>query len=114
MGLATKPQILLATQVEAQAVYDLENAKSMVHDAESVLYEAIGVAPDVPITVQNVDQQNVPPNLSDDVETFITEALKKRPDVAAQIAAIRAGDAAIAGAKSSFTPKSESVETMAR
>ena len=35
VGLATKPQILLARQVEAQAVYDLENAKSMVHDAES-------------------------------------------------------------------------------
>jgi len=105
MGLATRPQILLAQQVEAQAVYDLENAKSMVHDAESVLYEAIGVAPDVPITVQNVDQQNVPPNLSDDVETFITDALKKRPDVAAQIAAIRAGDAAIAGAKSEFYPE---------
>src|SRR5216684_517885 len=105
MGLATHPQILLAKQVEAQAVYDLENAKSMVHDAESVLYEAIGVAPDVPITVQNVDQQNVPPNLSDDVETFITEGLKKRPDVAAQIAAIRAGDAAIAGAISEFYPE---------
>src|SRR6202040_4409321 len=69
MGLATRPQILLAQQVEAQAVYDLENAKSMVHDAESVLYEAIGVAPDMSITVQNVNQQNVPPNLSDDVET---------------------------------------------
>ena len=27
MGLATKPQILLAKQVEAQAVYDLENAR---------------------------------------------------------------------------------------
>ena len=49
MGLATRPQILLAQQVEAQAVYDLENAKAMVHDAESVLYEAIGVAPDAAI-----------------------------------------------------------------
>jgi outer membrane protein len=105
MGLATRPQILLAQQVAAQAVYDLENAKSMVHDAESVLYETIGVAPDVPINVQNVDLQNVPPNLSDDVQTFIADALKKRPDIAAQIAAIRASDAAIAGAKSEFYPE---------
>ena len=58
VGLATHPQILLATQVEAQAVFDLENAKSMVHDAASVLYEAIGVAPDVPIDVQGIDRQN--------------------------------------------------------
>jgi outer membrane protein TolC len=53
----------------------------------------------------NVDQQNVPPNLSDDVEMYITDALKKRPDIAAQIAAIRVDDAAIAGAKSEFYPQ---------
>jgi outer membrane protein len=105
MGLATHPQILLAKQVEAQAVYDLENAKSMVHDAESVLYEAIGVAPDVPIAVQSVDHQNVPANLGDDVEKLIADALKKRADVAAKIAAVHAGDAAIARAKSEFYPE---------
>jgi len=105
MGLATHPQVLLAKQVEAQAVYDLENARSMVHDAESVLYEAIGVAPDVSIAVQSVDRQNVPADLGDDVEKLIVEALKKRPDVAAQIAAVRAGDAAIARAESEFYPE---------
>jgi outer membrane protein len=105
MGLATHPQILLAKQVEAQAVYDLENAKSMVHDAESVLYEAIGVAPDVAIAVQSVDNQNVPRNLGDDVEKLIADALKKRPDVAAKIAAVSAGNAAIAGAESEFYPE---------
>lgn len=105
MGLATHPQILLAKQVEAQAVYDLENAKSMVHDAESVLYEAIGVAPDVPIAVQSVSNQNVPARLGDDVEKLIADALKNRPDVAAKIAAVRAGDAAIAGVESEFYPE---------
>jgi outer membrane protein TolC len=107
MGLATRPQILLAAQVEAQAVYDLENAKSMVHDAESVLYQAIGVAPDVSIRVQNIEHQKVPADLSNDVETFITDAIKRRPDVAAQIAAVRAGDAAIARAESEFYPEVE-------
>jgi outer membrane protein len=107
VGLATHPQILLAAQVEAQAVFDLENAKSMVHDAASVLYEAIGVAPDVPIDIQGTDRLTVPPKLTDDVEKLIADALKRRPDVAAQIAAVRAGDAAIAGAKSEFYPEVE-------
>ena len=107
MGLATRPQILLARQVEAQAVYDLENANSMVHDAESVLYEAIGVAPDVPIAIQGVERQNVPANLGDDVETLIADSLKQRPDVAAQVAAVRASDAAIARAESEFYPEVE-------
>jgi len=57
------------------------------------------------INVQNVDQ-HVPPNLSDDVEALIADALKKRLDVAAQIAAIRAGDAAIAGAEVGVLPQS--------
>ncbi len=105
VGLATKPQILLAKQAEAQAVYDLENAKSMVHDAESVLFQAIGVAPDVAISVQNIEHQNVPTNLGDDVEKLITYAIQKRPDIAAQIAAVRAGDAAIARAESEFYPE---------
>jgi len=105
LGLATHPQVLLAKQVEAQAVYDLESAKSMVNDAESVLFEAMGVAPDVPIVVQGIEHQTVPDNLDDDVETFISDALQKRPDLSAQIAAVRAGDAAIAGAESEFYPE---------
>src|SRR5215472_10422273 len=52
VGLATQPQILLAKQVEAQAVYDLENAKSMVHDAEADLRQAIGVAADTDIRIK--------------------------------------------------------------
>jgi outer membrane protein len=105
VGLATKPQILLAKQVEAQAVYDLESAKSMVHDAESMLFQAIGVAPDVAISIQNIENQNVPVNLGDDVEKLITDAIEKRPDIAVQIAAVRAGDAAIARAESEFYPE---------
>jgi outer membrane protein TolC len=105
VGLATKRQILLAKQVEAQAVYDLENAKSMVHDAESSLCEAIGVASDVPIVVQGLEHQNVPNDLSGDVEALINDAVKKRPDIAAQIARIRASDDAIDRAESEFYPE---------
>jgi len=106
-GLATAPQVLLAKQLEAQAVYDLENAKSMVHDAKSGLCEAIGVAPDVPIGVQSVDHRNVPADLSDDVEKLMDDAVKNRPDIAAKIAAVRANDAGIEEAESEFYPEVE-------
>ncbi len=107
MGLATQPQILMARQVEAQAVYDLENARSMVHDAESGLAQAIGVASDAPIKVQSADREKVPPTLGDDVEKLIDDAVTKRPDIAAQIAAVRAGDAAIERAQAEFYPEVE-------
>jgi outer membrane protein len=106
-GLATRPQVLLAKQLEAQAVYDLENAKSMVHDAKAGLCEAIGVAPDVPIAVQSVDHRNVAANLSDDIEKLMDDAIKNRPDIAAQIAAVRADDAGIERAESEFYPEVE-------
>lgn len=107
MGLATKPQILMAKQVEAQAVYDLENARSIVHDAQSGLAQAIGVASDVPIKVDGADRENVPPTVSEDVEKLIDDAVRKRPDIAAQIAAVRAGDAAIDRARAEFYPEVE-------
>jgi outer membrane protein TolC len=77
----------------------------MVHDAESGLCETLGVAADVTIDVQNLEHENIPQTLGDDVEKLTDEAVKKRPDIAARIAAIRAGDAAIARAKSEFYPE---------
>jgi outer membrane protein len=107
MGLATQPQVLLATQTEAQAVYDLENAKSMVHDAASGLFETIGIAPDMKIDIQNIQQEKIPAKLTEDLELLTNDAIKMRPDIAAKIAAVRAGDAAIDQARSEFYPEVE-------
>src|SRR5262249_60520004 len=49
----------------------------------------------------------LPKNLGNDVETLMADALKHRSDIAAQIAAVRAGDAAIARASSEFYPEVE-------
>ena len=45
--------------------------------------------------------------LGDDVEKLIDDAVRKRPDIAAQIAAVRAGDAAIERAQAEFYPEAE-------
>jgi outer membrane protein TolC len=107
VGLATRPQILLAKQVQAQAGYDLENAKSMVHDAEANLRLVVGVAADAPISIPRREVDHLPQTLGHDVEMLMTDALKRRPDIAAQIAAVRAGDAAIARAKAEYYPEVE-------
>ena len=90
VGLATQPQILLAKQAEAQAVYDLENARSMVHDAEAGLRQAVGVAADTAISIKPSQLDVLPKNLGNDVETLMADALKHRPDIATQIATVRA------------------------
>jgi len=107
VGLATRPQVLLAKQVQAQAVYDLENAKSMVHDAEANLRLVVGVAANAPIKIPGHEVDHLPQTLGDDVEMLMTDALKRRPDIGAQIAAVRAGDAAIARARAEYYPEVE-------
>src|SRR5208283_4483891 len=104
VGLATKPQTLIAAQLEAQAVYDLENAHSMVHEAHSGLAEAIGISPKMPINVRGFEQDSIPDSLGDDVDKLVAAAVKERPDLAAQVASVRAGDAAIELAHSQFYP----------
>jgi len=105
VGVATKPQVLLAKQVQAQAVYDLENAKSAVHDAEASLRQTVGVSADTDLNIDAGQLDRLPKNLSDDVEALIAEAVRQRPDLAAQIAAVRAGDAAVARARADFYPQ---------
>ena len=104
-GLGTKPQVLTAKQLEAQAVYDLENARSMVHDAEAGLRQTIGVAADADIQIQDGHLEELPQDLGADVETLMADALKKRSDLAAQRATVRASQAAIDRAKSEFYPE---------
>lgn len=107
MGLATGPQVLLAKQVEAQAVYDLEDAKSTVHDAEAGLRQTVGVPADTDIRIESGELDQMPKGLGDDVEILMIDALKQRPDLAAQAAKVQAADASIARARSEFYPEIE-------
>jgi outer membrane protein TolC len=107
VGLATKPQILLAKQVHAQAIYDLESARSMVHDAEAGLRGAIGLAPNAPINIRAGELDHLPESLGQDIEALMGDALKQRPDIAAQVAAVRAGDANIDRAEAECYPEVE-------
>ena len=107
VGLATQPQVLLAKQVVAQGVYEFENAKSMVHNAEAGLYQSLGVAADTNLRIQSARLDRLPTNLDDDVEKLMADALKHRPDIGAQIAAVRADDAEFTRARSEFYPEAE-------
>ena len=77
----------------------------MVHEAHSGLSEAIGISPKMPINVRSFEQDSIPDSLGGDVEKLLAEAVKERPDLAAQVASVRAGDAAIDLAHSEFYPR---------
>jgi len=104
LGLATQPDVLLARQVEAKAVYDLENASVMVSDAQANLALTVGVPANAPLPILDLEGQPLPQRLGVAVDEVIDSALQQRPDLAARVAQIRASEAAIGKAKADFYP----------
>jgi outer membrane protein len=105
LGLATQPALLLARQRGAQAGYDLENARLLVRDAQADLAVALGIAPNKALDVQSLDRQPLPNGLSGSVEQLIDRAVKQRPDLAAQVAALRQRQAELRGTRAAWFPK---------
>jgi len=104
LGLATQPQALLAIQVEAQSVYDLETARVMVRDAQAHLAIALGIRADTALQVQSLQAQRVASNLPAQVDQLIDTALRQRPDLAAQMALVRASEARMHQARAAWMP----------
>lgn len=104
LGLATQPDVLLARQTEAKAVYDLENASVMVSDAHANLALALGIRANLPLDIESLEAQPLPGRLDVAVDEVIDVALAQRPDLAARVAEIRASEAEIAKARADFFP----------
>jgi outer membrane protein len=104
VGLATRPELLLGKQVEARAIYDLENAHVAVKDAEADLALTLGMPANRPLAIQSLSEQPPPPELDREVDALIDTALAQRPDLAARVAELRAAEAAVEKAKAEFLP----------
>ncbi|HEY8517052.1 MAG TPA: TolC family protein [Candidatus Binatia bacterium] len=104
LGLATQPDVLLAKQVEAKAVYDLESASVMVSDAQANLALAIGVPANAALDIVSLEELPLPKRLGVTVEDVIDTALQQRPDLAARVAELRASEAAIGKARAELFP----------
>jgi outer membrane protein len=104
LGLATRPELLLAQERLAQSRFDLANAEQLLRDAQANLAVALGIAADVTFKVESLDNETVPKSLSQDVETLIAQARRLRPDLAARKAQVRASDAAVKQAQAQWYP----------
>ncbi len=104
LGLATEPALLLARERRAQAGYDLENAKLLVRDAQADLAAALGMAANAPLDVENLDRQPIPHQLGASVDQLIDRAVKQRPDLAAQVAALRRREAELRRTQAAWYP----------
>jgi len=102
--LGTVPEVALARQQEAQAIFELEDVLAVERDAQVTLAESIGIPPTTPIQVTDFSALPVPATLEDSVEKVIDKALEGRPDLIAKVAAVRAKEAEVRRARAAYYP----------
>ena len=103
-GLSTRPDVLLAQSSTAQAQYNLQTAIGAYQNARGDLATALGTSASVAVQVEPVTSLSIPETMEDSVEQLITRALRQRPDLLQQVADLRASEAQIKQAKSSYYP----------
>jgi outer membrane protein len=122
-GRATKPDVLNARAVTAQATFDMESADGDEKIARVALTEAIGAEPSPNIQIDShsansnsadsqaddsrareQDKTPLPQLLTMTIDALIDRATTDRPDLIAQAQEIRAADQEIRAAKSEYLP----------
>jgi outer membrane protein len=95
---------LQARQDLARAQFDLQSARRNVSDAWASLAESLGVSPTVSFAVVDLSAQPLPTNLAGSVEFALDRAARQRPDLAAQLAQVRAREADVRRAEAEYRP----------
>ena len=104
-GLATAPELLVATKNLSQAEFDLAAAKRNVEVTIGTLRITSGLPANAPLKVAQSNGTIPLQSLSMRVDQLMDTALANRPDLAARKADIRASHAATERAKADFLPK---------
>ena len=105
VGLETQPNLLLARQTEARALYERENARVAVSDAQADLALTLGVPADRPLEIVGLGAAPLPAEIAQTVDELIDRSLADRPDLAAKAADLRGREANVDLARASLWPK---------
>jgi len=104
-GLATLPDVLNARAETAQAAFDEESADGDEKVARVALTEAVGADPSPDITIDGQRSAPLPDKLTMSIDALIDRAMKSRPELMAQVLAIRSAEAHIRAAKAEYKPQ---------
>jgi outer membrane protein TolC len=103
-GLATLPDVLEARSATAQAQYDLQAVLGAEEIARGDLATALGAPASARFGVQPLSEVPATESIADTVEQAIHRALEQRPDLLAQIADVRLGEAERQQGRAAFFP----------
>ena len=104
VGLATRPEMLLAKQQFTQAQFALEASSSATFDAQSTLARRVGLSAETEIKITSLQRLALPENMSAQVDELIRTSIRRRPDLLAAVERVRGADADIKLAEAQFLP----------
>jgi outer membrane protein TolC len=103
-GLATLPDVLQSRSAAAQAEYDLVSVLGRREIAMGDLATSLGLAADISIPVQPLDQLEIPRSRDETVRMAMERALAQRPDLQAKLAAASEASARENEARAAYWP----------
>jgi len=103
-GLATLPDVLEARSATAQSQYDLQAVLGAEQIARGDLATALGAPVATMIRVEPLSEVPTPESIGETVKQVIYRALDQRPDLQAQVADIRLGEAQRQEARAAYYP----------
>jgi outer membrane protein TolC len=103
-GLATLPDVLEARSATAQSQYDLQAVLGAEEIARGDLATALGAPAATMIRVKPLSGVPTPESIGDTVQQAIYRALDQRPDLQAQVAGVRLGEAQRKEARAAYYP----------
>jgi outer membrane protein len=104
-GVGTVTEVAQARQGTAQANLAVVQATGGAMDTYLALITAMGVSPLTKIKIADVSGRKLSPSMAAPVESIISEALARRPDVQSAYAAQKASLANVRAAHAEFMPK---------
>jgi outer membrane protein len=104
-GIGTVVEAAQTKQATAEAQLERIQAEGASQNSYLALISAMGISPMTRLTIADVSQRRLPPSLTAPIESFVSEALARRPDVLTGYASVQASLAGLHAAQAEFLPK---------
>ncbi|WP_249201194.1 TolC family protein [Gluconobacter sphaericus] len=106
-GEATVVDVTLARSNAATAVFQQDQKRSAEHSARYALLQAMGLPPDVNLSVASSRDTHLPQQIPGDVSRLMRASLERRPDILSDLYKMDAATAATRAAQRAMLPKLE-------
>ena len=104
-GIGTVVEVAQTKQATAEAQLERVQAEGAAQNSYLALISAMGISPMTRLTITDISRRRLPPYLTAPIESFVSEALARRPDVLTGYATVQASLAGLRAAQAEFLPK---------